>query len=106
MTELPKILAQEEEDMAAGCRNHPDILVSIHNNAGKFFFLPCTVKIFSINILILDEFSVQTRALGHITDVITRPLVQTLYDRLKLNKERAEFLKQQVCDLKKQLGRQ
>ena len=35
MTELPKILAQEEEDMAKGCKNHPDILVSIHNNAGK-----------------------------------------------------------------------
>lgn len=35
MTELPKILAQEEEDMAKDCKNHPDMLVSIHNNAGK-----------------------------------------------------------------------
>ncbi|XP_008202235.1 lys-63-specific deubiquitinase BRCC36 isoform X1 [Nasonia vitripennis] len=81
MIELPKILAQEEADMAEDCSNHPDILISIHNNA------------------------VQTRALGHITDVITRPLVQTLHERLKLNRLRAEFLKQQVTHLEGQLGK-
>lgn len=37
MIELPKILAQEEEDMAAGCSSHPDILINIHNNAGKCY---------------------------------------------------------------------
>ena len=35
MTELPRILAQEEEDIAKGCKKHPDILSAIHNNAGK-----------------------------------------------------------------------
>ena len=37
MIDLPKILAQEEEDMAGSCIDHPDILFSIHNNAGNFF---------------------------------------------------------------------
>lgn len=58
----------------------------------------------SISFICLLNFSVQTRALGHITDVITRPLVQTLYERLKLNRLRAEFLKQQVTHLEAQLG--
>lgn len=39
MMELPKILIQEEEDVAESCNasneTQPDVLVSIHNNAGK-----------------------------------------------------------------------
>lgn len=37
MIELPKILIQEEEDVAKSCNafSKKDILVSIHNNAGK-----------------------------------------------------------------------
>lgn len=36
MTDLSKILVQEEEDMAEACKDHPDILASIHNNAGTY----------------------------------------------------------------------
>lgn len=41
MIELPRILIQEEEDVAEGCNSKHsnreiDVLVSIHNNAGKF----------------------------------------------------------------------
>lgn len=36
MTNLSKILVQEEEDMAEACKDHPDILASIHNNAGMY----------------------------------------------------------------------
>lgn len=35
MTDVPRILVQEEEDVAESCKNHPDILASIHNDAGK-----------------------------------------------------------------------
>lgn len=34
MTDLPKILVQEEEEIAETCKDHQDILASIHNNAG------------------------------------------------------------------------
>lgn len=37
MTDLSKILVQEEEDMAEACKNHPDVLASIHNDAGMYF---------------------------------------------------------------------
>ncbi|XP_058807435.1 lys-63-specific deubiquitinase BRCC36-like [Phymastichus coffea] len=79
MTELPKILAQEEEDMAADCKNHPDILISIHNNA------------------------VQTRALEHVTDIVTKPLVQTFSKRLKSNNIQIEYLKNEIKKLRKQI---
>lgn len=36
MTDLSKILVQEEEDMAEACKDHPDILASIHNDAGMY----------------------------------------------------------------------
>jgi len=36
MTDLSKILVQEEEDMAEACKDHPDVLASIHNNAGMY----------------------------------------------------------------------
>ena len=38
MTDLTKILVQEEEELAEACKNHPDMLASIHNNAGENFF--------------------------------------------------------------------
>ncbi|XP_014211487.1 lys-63-specific deubiquitinase BRCC36 [Copidosoma floridanum] len=82
MTELPKILAQEEEEMAEGTRNHPDLLVSIHNNA------------------------VQTRALGHVTDIITRPLVQTFYGRYESNLTKIDYLHKQIQHLERELQNQ
>lgn len=39
MTDLPKILVQEEEDMAETCKDHPDVLATIHNNAGMYYHL-------------------------------------------------------------------
>lgn len=36
MTDLSKILVQEEEDIAETCTDHPDILASIHNNASMY----------------------------------------------------------------------
>lgn len=36
MTDLSKILVQEEEDMAEACKDHPDVLASIHNDAGMY----------------------------------------------------------------------
>ncbi|KAL6449054.1 hypothetical protein ACFW04_000636 [Cataglyphis niger] len=77
MTDLSKILVQEEEDMAEACKDHPDVLASIHNNA------------------------VRTRALVHITDIITKPLVQTFEKRIALNKLRATHLKRQLQELQK-----
>ncbi|XP_015586310.1 lys-63-specific deubiquitinase BRCC36 [Cephus cinctus] len=77
MTDLPKILVQEEEDTAESCRNHPDILASIHNNA------------------------VRTRALAHITDIVTKPLLLTFEERIALNKIRAAHLRRQLQDLQK-----
>ncbi|KAG7188250.1 hypothetical protein KM043_016112 [Ampulex compressa] len=77
MTDLPKILVQEEEDTAEACKKHPDILASIHNNA------------------------VRTRALVHITDIITKPLVLTFEKRIALNKLRAAHLRRQLQELQK-----
>lgn len=37
MTDLSKILVQEEEDMAETCKDHPDVLATIHNNAGMYY---------------------------------------------------------------------
>lgn len=73
--DIPQILVQEEEDMAGACKDHPDILATIHNNA------------------------VKTRALIDITDIITRPLVLTFEKRIALNKLRAEQLRQKICEL-------
>jgi len=39
MTDLSKILVQEEEDMAETCKDHPDVLASIHNNAGMYIII-------------------------------------------------------------------
>ncbi|KAI4484471.1 lys-63-specific deubiquitinase BRCC36-like [Polistes fuscatus] len=75
MTDIPKILVQEEEDTADAGRNHPDILATIHNNA------------------------VKTRALLHITDIITRPLVLTFEERIALNTLRAAHLRKQISEL-------
>ncbi|XP_076626214.1 lys-63-specific deubiquitinase BRCC36 [Colletes latitarsis] len=77
MTDLPKILVQEEEEMAETCKNHQDILASIHNNA------------------------VRTRTLVHITDIITKPLVLTFQKRIALNKLRAALLQRQLQELQK-----
>ncbi|XP_048505004.1 lys-63-specific deubiquitinase BRCC36-like isoform X2 [Athalia rosae] len=75
MTELPKILVQEEEDSAETCKDHPDLLATIHNNA------------------------VHTKALAHITDIITRPLLSTFEKRLALNKMRIIYLQRQLEEL-------
>ncbi|XP_033211452.1 lys-63-specific deubiquitinase BRCC36-like [Belonocnema kinseyi] len=75
MTDLPKILVQEEEELANVCRNHHDMLASIHNNA------------------------VLTRSLAHITDIVTRPLMNNLADRIALNKLRAAYLKRTLQEL-------
>ncbi|XP_077268467.1 lys-63-specific deubiquitinase BRCC36 [Temnothorax americanus] len=77
MTDLSKILVQEEEDMAETCKDHPDVLASIHNDA------------------------VRTRALVHITDIITKPLVQTFEKRIALNKLRTIHLRRQLQELQK-----
>ncbi|XP_076674126.1 lys-63-specific deubiquitinase BRCC36 [Andrena cerasifolii] len=76
MTTVPKILLQEEEEMAETCKDHQDILVSIHNNA------------------------VRTRTLVHITDIITKPLVLTFEKRIALNKLRAAYLRRQLQELR------
>lgn len=47
--------------------------------------------------------SVQTRALGHVTDIVTRPLVQTFYERFSSNKLRIDYLKNQITKLKKEI---
>lgn len=39
MIDLSKILVQEEEDMSESCKDHPDVLASIHNNAGVYWYL-------------------------------------------------------------------
>ncbi|XP_054008603.1 lys-63-specific deubiquitinase BRCC36-like [Hylaeus anthracinus] len=75
MTDLPKILVQEEEEMAETCKDHHDILTSIYNNA------------------------VRTRTLAHITDIITKPLVLTFERRIALNKLRAAYLRKQLQEL-------
>ncbi|XP_011154578.1 lys-63-specific deubiquitinase BRCC36 isoform X2 [Harpegnathos saltator] len=77
MTDLSKILVQEEEDMAETCKDHPDVLATIHNNA------------------------VRTRALIHITDIITKPLIQTFEKRIALNKLRAAHLRSKLEELRK-----
>ncbi|XP_076654103.1 lys-63-specific deubiquitinase BRCC36 isoform X1 [Halictus rubicundus] len=77
MTELPKILVQEEEEMAGECTDNQDILASIHNNA------------------------VRTRTLVHITDTITKPLILTFQKRIALNKLRVAHLQRQLQELQK-----
>ncbi|XP_076290615.1 lys-63-specific deubiquitinase BRCC36 isoform X3 [Lasioglossum baleicum] len=77
MTELPKILVQEEEEMAGECTDNQDILASIHNNA------------------------VRTRTLIHITDTITKPLILTFQKRIALNKLRVAHLQRQLQELQK-----
>jgi len=69
MTDVAKILIQEEEDTAESWKDHPDILASIHNDA------------------------VRTQALIHITDKITKPLIQTLESRIESNRLRAAHLR-------------
>ncbi|XP_008544350.1 lys-63-specific deubiquitinase BRCC36 [Microplitis demolitor] len=59
--DLPKILVQEDDEVANRCENSSDPLATIHNNA------------------------VRTRALAHITDVVTKPLIEVLEQRLILN---------------------
>ncbi|KAJ8679732.1 hypothetical protein QAD02_015519 [Eretmocerus hayati] len=76
MVGLSQILIQEEQDMAKGLERHPDFLTSIHNVI------------------------VQTKALGHVTDIVTRPLVQVILDRYKTNKSRLRHLQQQLAQLK------
>lgn len=34
MTDVAQILIQEEEDAAETCKDHPDVLAAIHNDAG------------------------------------------------------------------------
>ncbi|XP_076232717.1 lys-63-specific deubiquitinase BRCC36 [Calliopsis andreniformis] len=77
MTDLPKILVQEEEEMAKTCKDQGDILANIHNSA------------------------VRTRTLTHITDIITKPLVLTFEERIALNKLRAMHLRRQLQELQK-----
>lgn len=77
MTDLLKILVQEEEEMAETYQNHQDILANIHNTA------------------------VRTRSLVHITDIITKPLVLTFEKRIALNKLRAAHLQRQLQELQK-----
>lgn len=77
MIDLPKILVQEEEDIAETCKDHSDIVTTIYNNA------------------------VRTRALIHITDIITKPLVLTLEKRIALNKLRATLLRRYLQEVKK-----
>ncbi|KAL7303806.1 hypothetical protein TKK_0003933 [Trichogramma kaykai] len=79
MVNLSKILAQEEEDMTVDSKRHPDRLTAIHNEA------------------------VQTRALGHVTDIVTRPLLQVFIERLKSNNNRVAYLKNHIEELKKEL---
>ncbi|OAD60196.1 Lys-63-specific deubiquitinase BRCC36 [Eufriesea mexicana] len=77
MTNLLKILVQEEEEMAESYKDHQDILASIHNNA------------------------VRTRTLVHITDIITKPLVLMFKKRIALNELRAAYLRRQLQELQK-----
>ncbi|XP_043272963.1 lys-63-specific deubiquitinase BRCC36-like [Venturia canescens] len=76
MTDVPRILVQEEEDTAESCKGHPDILASIHNDA------------------------VRTRALIHITDTITKPLIQALETRIEMNKIRAGLLRNRLEEMR------
>ncbi|XP_033321770.2 lys-63-specific deubiquitinase BRCC36 isoform X1 [Megalopta genalis] len=77
ITELPKILVLEEEEMAGRCKDNGDVLASIHNNA------------------------VRTRTLVHITDTITKPLILTFEKRIALNKLRVAHLQRQLQELQK-----
>lgn len=77
MIEVPKILAQEEENAAELCDGRTDILAAIYNEAMK------------------------TRQFAHITDIITRPLVQTLESRLQENKACLSQLRKDLQTLKK-----
>lgn len=57
------------------------------------------INIRSLNILFL--FTVRTRALIHITDIITKPLIQTFEKRIALNKLRAAHLRSKLEELQK-----
>ncbi|XP_043578800.1 lys-63-specific deubiquitinase BRCC36-like [Bombus pyrosoma] len=77
MTDLLKLLVQEEDEMAETFKDHQDILANIYNNA------------------------VRTRTLVHITDIITKPLVLMFKKRIALNKLRAAYLRRQLQELQK-----
>ncbi|XP_011312009.1 lys-63-specific deubiquitinase BRCC36 isoform X2 [Fopius arisanus] len=76
MIEVSRILIQEEESAADSCENITDILATIYNDA------------------------VKTRQFTHITDIITRPLIQTLESRLETNRTRAKQLRKELQLLK------
>ncbi|KAK0072915.1 hypothetical protein PV325_010533 [Microctonus aethiopoides] len=79
MKELPEILVQEEEEVAKPCEKNPDVLAVIHNDA------------------------VRTRALVHIADIITKPLIEMFEQRIKLNTMRNIFLQDQLMKLEMEL---
>jgi hypothetical protein len=54
-------------------------------------------KYFINNIL----FTVRTRALVHITDIITKPLIQTFEKKIALNKLRTIHLQKQLQELQR-----
>ncbi|XP_043464777.1 lys-63-specific deubiquitinase BRCC36-like [Leptopilina heterotoma] len=82
MASLPKILVQEEEELAEARKDHHDILASVYNNA------------------------VLTKSLAHITDMVTRPLMQTLTDRILLNKLRSLHLRKTKRELEEKFSSQ
>ncbi|KAH0534233.1 lys-63-specific deubiquitinase BRCC36-like [Cotesia glomerata] len=61
LKDLPKILVLEDDEVGDNCINNSDPLAIIHNKA------------------------VRTRALAHITDIVTKPLIEMLEERLILN---------------------
>lgn len=79
MKELSEILVQEEEEVAKPSEKNPDVLAVIHNDA------------------------VRTRALVHITDIITKPLIEMFEQRIKLNTMRNIFLQDQLMKLEIEL---
>lgn len=99
MAKLPTILALEEEEMAEGCEGHPDYVVQIYNNAGNFK----EKMIFYTKYIALFYVTVKVRALGHIGDTLTRPLLNNIYNRYKMNLAITNFLKQQFQELKSEL---
>ena len=98
MAKLPSILALEEEEMAEGCEEHPDYMVQIYNNAGNF-----KTMIFYTKYIALFYITVKVRALGHIGDTLTRPLLNNIYNRYKIDLATNNFLKQQLEELKSEL---
>ncbi|XP_034951708.1 lys-63-specific deubiquitinase BRCC36-like [Chelonus insularis] len=80
MKELPRILIQEEEEVAEPCQNNSNIFAYIHNHA------------------------VRTRALVHIGDIIVKPLIKIFEQRLETDKIRKSYWQQQILELKKELA--